>query len=55
MMESALVVIVGVEALSATRTVKLEVPAAEGVPEMTPVEELMVKLAGNDPADIDQV
>ena len=42
-------------ALSATWMVKLAVPAAEGVPEMTPVEELMVKLAGNEPADIDHV
>ena len=30
-------------------TVKLEIPAAEGVPEMAPLEELRVKLAGNEP------
>jgi hypothetical protein len=34
---------------SVTETVKVEVPTIEGVPEMTPVEELIVRPAGSVP------
>ena len=40
------VAVAGVEALSVTLTVKDNVPLAVGVPEMAPVEELMVIHAG---------
>ena len=40
---------------SATRTVKLDVPAVVGVPEITPVAALSDSPAGSEPADIDQV
>ena len=42
------------EALSVTRTVKL-VPAAVGVPEITPVEAARVNPVGREPTLIDQV
>ena len=38
-----------------TRTVKLNVPEAPGVPEIIPVVGLIVKGGGNVPALIDQV
>ena len=41
--------------LSVTETVKLEVPEAVGVPEMTPVEGASVTPAGRLPAVTDQV
>ena len=40
---------------SATRTVKLDVPAVVGVPEITPVAAVSDSPAGSEPADIDQV
>ena len=53
--DSALVAVAGVAALSVTCTVKLQVIAFVGVPEMTPVAELRVRPPGNAPALIDQV
>jgi hypothetical protein len=41
--------------LSLTATVKLDVPFADGVPEMTPVVADMVNPAGRLPEGIDQV
>ena len=52
--ESALVVEVDGEEESATLTVKLEVPVAEGVPEITPAE-LRLSPAGSVPEDTDQL
>ena len=43
------------ELKSVTSTVKLVVPVAVGAPEMTPVLELSVSAAGNEPLEIDQV
>jgi hypothetical protein len=43
------------EPLSFTVTVKLEVPVAVGVPEITPVDEARVKPAGRAPELIDQL
>jgi hypothetical protein len=40
---------------SATLAVKLDVPAAEGVPVMAPVDALRESPVGNAPAEIDQV
>ena len=40
---------------SVTWTVKLNVPATVGVPEMTPVSLLSVSPVGSDPLAIDQV
>ena len=40
---------------SVTCTVKLDVPAADGVPEMTPVLLLILSPAGKLPEEIDQV
>lgn len=39
---------------SLTCAVKLEVPAEDGVPEITPVEELRLRPAGREPEEIDQ-
>jgi hypothetical protein len=41
--------------VSAARTVKLDVPVAEGVPEIAPVPVLMERPAGRLPEAIDQV
>lgn len=43
------------EAASDTVAVKLAVPAAVGVPEITPVKALSVKPTGSEPAVIDQL
>jgi len=43
------------ELVSITLIVRLELPAAVGVPEMTPVEEFSVNPAGNTPVVTDQV
>jgi len=40
---------------SATRTVKLDVPAVVGVPAITPVASASDSPAGSEPADTDQV
>ena len=40
---------------SAAWTVKLDVPAVVGVPEITPVAALSDSPAGSEPVDIDQV
>lgn len=40
---------------SVTRTVKLNVPAVVGVPDITPVEGVRVNPDGSAPPDIDQV
>ena len=40
---------------SVTRTVKLVVPAADGVPPITPVLALMLRPAGSVPTEMDQV
>jgi len=50
---SALVAIA--PAPSVTRTVKFDVPAAEGVPAMTPAPVIGLNPAGSDPADNDHV
>jgi len=42
-------------ALSVTRTVKLNVPAADGVPLITPVPDERVIPVGREPAEIDHV
>jgi hypothetical protein len=39
----------------AIRTVKLDVPAVVGFPEITPVSAASDRPAGSEPADIDQV
>jgi hypothetical protein len=43
------------ERVSVARTVKVAVPAAEGEPEITPVELFKLSPAGRDPEMIDQV
>ena len=40
---------------SATWTVKLDVPAVVGIPEITPVAAVSDSPAGSEPVDIDQV
>lgn len=61
MIDGVLPIVIDKEAVAATlyastaRTVKVEVPVAVGVPEITPVDVFKVNPAGSDPTEIDQV
>ena len=54
-MDSACVSVCGGLSLSVTCTVKLDVPAAVGIPLITPVDALMDNPTGSAPDEMDQL